>query len=62
MTPERWNRLKDLFDAALDLPVSRRAAYVARVREGDEETSQPTMLDIGQPAPDRNVSWPRRDG
>lgn len=38
MTPERWDRLKVLFEAALEVPPAGRAAFVAVLCAGDEET------------------------
>src|SRR4051812_25905765 len=35
MTPERWSRMKALFSAALDVPVSERAALLERAAAGD---------------------------
>src|SRR5215467_2063667 len=37
MTPQRWARLKDLFEAALEREGSEREAYVARVCSNDPE-------------------------
>lgn len=37
MTPDRWGRLEQLFDAAVDLDDSARAEFVARETRGDPE-------------------------
>src|SRR5579863_7126681 len=37
MTAERWGQLKELFEAALELPVEVRPAYVKEVCRGDTE-------------------------
>ena len=36
MTPERWSRLTELFEAALDREPAERAAFVARACAGDD--------------------------
>ncbi len=36
MTPERWQRIEQIYHAALDQESQRRAAYVAEVCQGDE--------------------------
>lgn len=40
MTPERYQRIGDLFDAALQRPDSERAAYLAAACTGDSELRQ----------------------
>src|SRR5690349_12099148 len=35
MTPERWQRIKTLFAAALEVPEGERAAFLARETDGD---------------------------
>src|SRR5215831_7129868 len=35
--PDRWKRIEDIFQAALDLPQDKRAAYVWHQCDGDEE-------------------------
>ena len=35
MTPEDWERAKDILDAALELPAEERSAYVAAAASGD---------------------------
>ena len=37
MTPELWQRLKPLYDAALDMPKEKRAQFVAEACKDDEE-------------------------
>jgi len=37
VTPERYQRLTDLFEAACDLPQAERPAFLERVSQGDEE-------------------------
>ena len=37
MKPERWKQIEKLYDAALELEVSRRAAFLDRACAGDEE-------------------------
>ncbi len=36
MDPERWERIAELYDAALEQEPSRRSAFVAEVSQGDE--------------------------
>ena len=36
MTPERWQQVNRLFDEALELPLEKRPAYLARACQGDE--------------------------
>ncbi len=35
MTPERWERIKELFEAALERPAAERTEFLARACEGD---------------------------
>lgn len=37
MTPERWRGIKDIFDAALDLPLAEREAFLATTCNDDTE-------------------------
>ena len=37
MKPERWNRIDQLLDAALELPPDKRAAFLDKACDGDEE-------------------------
>ena len=37
MTPERWQKVDEVLQAALDLPVAERAVMLAEVRTGDPE-------------------------
>jgi eukaryotic-like serine/threonine-protein kinase len=36
MTPERWQRVKGIFQAALDLPPGERSAFLSKACDGDE--------------------------
>src|SRR5262245_56074760 len=38
MSPEQWQKIHELFEAALELPVEDRAAFLAHACPGDEET------------------------
>ncbi len=40
MKPERWKRIEQLYDAALELDVSRRAAFLDQACAGDVELRQ----------------------
>jgi serine/threonine-protein kinase len=44
VTPERWSRLKELFAAAVELPVERRAAAVEAASAEDAELGQELAL------------------
>ena len=37
MNPERWNRIDQLLDAALELSPDKRAAFLDQACAGDEE-------------------------
>jgi eukaryotic-like serine/threonine-protein kinase len=37
MTPERWQKIEELFEAVLELPVEERTTYLAHASAGDEE-------------------------
>jgi hypothetical protein len=37
MTPERWQKIKQLYNAALECEVSHRAAYLKEACAGDDE-------------------------
>ncbi len=37
MTPERWNKIKDLFSSAQECPEAERGEFLLRACEGDEE-------------------------
>jgi len=37
MTPERWQRVKDLFDSASELEAQERAAFLDRECAGDDD-------------------------
>ncbi|PYK30052.1 MAG: hypothetical protein DME57_08150 [Verrucomicrobia bacterium] len=36
MTPERWQQVEDIFQAALDLPEANRASYLSQACAGDQ--------------------------
>jgi serine/threonine protein kinase/Flp pilus assembly protein TadD len=36
MTPERWQQVEEIFQAALDLPLAKRASYLSEVCGGDD--------------------------
>ena len=40
MNPEQWQKIHELFEAALDRPVDERAAFLAHACAGDEETQR----------------------
>src|SRR6185436_20940590 len=40
MNPEQWQKIHELFDAALERPVEERAAFLARACASDEETQR----------------------
>src|SRR5689334_3507443 len=37
MSPEVWRRIKDIFDAAVELPAADRGAYIAEAAGGDAQ-------------------------
>jgi hypothetical protein len=37
MTPERWSRLKDLFDQALAVDPTERPSFIELVCDGDQD-------------------------
>jgi len=37
MNPDRWNKIDELLDVAMELPLERRASYLAEACAGDEE-------------------------
>src|SRR4051812_6599266 len=37
MTPERWGRIKEIFEGALDRHLAERAAFVEEACQGDED-------------------------
>src|SRR5215510_4787848 len=37
MNPEKWRKISELFEAALDRPVAERAAFLEHACKGDEE-------------------------
>lgn len=43
MTPERWQRVDEVLQAALDLPATERAALLAEVRTGDPELHEEAL-------------------
>jgi serine/threonine protein kinase/predicted Zn-dependent protease len=40
MSPEQWQKIHELFEAALERPVEERAAFLAHACAGDEETQR----------------------
>jgi eukaryotic-like serine/threonine-protein kinase len=40
MSPERWQKIHELFEAALERPVEERPAFLAHACAGDEETQR----------------------
>ncbi len=72
MTPERWARVRDLFDQALALDPAERPAFVAGAEEGDaqlrdvvltlihsHEQEGPISVPMGESA--RAGAWSQRD-
>ena len=49
MTPERWERVKQLFDAAQAHPPSERAAFLTRATGGDEDLRHEVERLLHQP-------------
>ena len=47
MTPERWQQIKQLFDAALAQPGTQRAAFLVGACQGDEELRQQVEAMLG---------------
>ncbi len=43
MTPERWQKVDEVLQAALDLPATERAALLAEVRTGDPELHEEAL-------------------
>ena len=54
MTPERWQKVDEVLQAALDLPAPERAALLAEVRTGDPELHDeaPSLIEAHQEAGD----------
>jgi serine/threonine protein kinase/tetratricopeptide (TPR) repeat protein len=48
MTPERWEKIEEVFQEALDRPPEQRHAYVVEVCAGDEELCSQVELLIAQ--------------
>jgi serine/threonine protein kinase/tetratricopeptide (TPR) repeat protein len=48
MTPERWKKIEDVFQEALDRPAEQRHAYVVEVCSGDEDLCSQVELLIAQ--------------
>src|SRR5215510_15127846 len=40
MSPEQWQKIHEVFEAALERPVEDRAAFLAQACVGDEETQR----------------------
>src|SRR5216683_2529069 len=52
MTPERFEQVKVLFEAAMELPAADRAAFLDRTCEGDEELRREVeSLVVSRPGP-----------
>ena len=49
MTPERWARVKDLYDAAQARPPADRAAFLAAAAAGDDELRRDVQKLLDQP-------------
>jgi serine/threonine protein kinase len=49
MTPERWERVKNLYDAAHARPQAERAAFLAQATAGDDELRREVENLLGQP-------------
>ncbi len=60
MTPERWQRLQELFAAAIELPDDERAAYLAGLAGDDAELRDELARMLGAHDPDS--TWPRPAG
>jgi Tol biopolymer transport system component len=49
MTPERWERIKNLYDATQARPQAERAAFLASATAGDDELRREVESLLGQP-------------
>ena len=49
MTPERWGRVKSLYDASQDQPQAERAAFLARATAGDDDLRREVQRLLDQP-------------
>src|SRR5688572_18546398 len=49
MTPERWERVKNLYDATKARPQAERAAFLASATAGDDELRRDVESLLGQP-------------
>lgn len=68
MTPDLWQRLKQIFDAAMDRPAEERAAFVVEASGGDVELEQ-HLFQLVEAAQRETatldkplVDWPQRPG
>src|SRR5579872_5354931 len=52
MTPARWQTIKRLLEEALDLPVTERAAYLARLPEAGAREEIESLLRAHEASPD----------
>jgi serine/threonine protein kinase len=50
MTPERWRRVEELYDAALAQPITNRAAFLAQACGGDEDVRAEVDMLLAQRA------------
>jgi hypothetical protein len=49
MTPERWERVKNLYDAVQARPQAERAAFLASAARSDQELRQDVQRLLDQP-------------
>src|SRR2546422_11266119 len=63
MSSELWQKIESLFHAALELDVSRRAAFVAEACKGDEDLRRRVeVLLAAEAADDGDLDRPAWDG
>ncbi|HEX8889254.1 MAG TPA: protein kinase, partial [Pyrinomonadaceae bacterium] len=48
MTPERWKKIEDVFQTAIDLPLGERRQYIAEACSGDPELREQVEVLITQ--------------
>ncbi|HEX5708313.1 MAG TPA: protein kinase, partial [Pyrinomonadaceae bacterium] len=48
MTPERWNQIEEIFQAALDLPAAEREAYISEAAGADEDLREQVRALVSQ--------------
>ncbi|HEU4927074.1 MAG TPA: LpqB family beta-propeller domain-containing protein [Vicinamibacterales bacterium] len=58
MTPERWQRVEELYHAAHDEPADARAAFLAEACRGDEALRREVELLLSQPSHDGFLAAP----